>query len=89
MKMPCPGTIFKAFAMCLFVPGFSFHAPSVQYGRYLMISSSRPGTQSANLQDIWNKDRQPAWGRKYRTNINLQMNSLSVIRTFGAIGGVI
>jgi alpha-L-fucosidase 2 len=46
----------------------------VQYGRYLMISSSRPGTQPANLQGIWNDETDPPWGSKYTANINLQMN---------------
>ena len=45
-----------------------------QYGRYLLISSSRPGTQPANLQGIWNKDLKPAWGSKYTININTEMN---------------
>ncbi len=45
-----------------------------QYGRYLMLSSSRPGSQPANLQGIWNRDSAPAWGSKYTVNINLQMN---------------
>ncbi|NLB64603.1 MAG: carbohydrate-binding protein [Fibrobacter sp.] len=45
-----------------------------QFGRYLMISSSRPGGQPANLQGIWNKEMYPPWGSKYTTNINLQMN---------------
>jgi alpha-L-fucosidase 2 len=45
-----------------------------QFGRYLLLSSSRPGSQPANLQGIWNKDTVPAWGSKYTTNINLQMN---------------
>lgn len=45
-----------------------------QFGRYLLASSSRPGTQPANLQGIWNKDTRPAWGSKYTSNINLQMN---------------
>lgn len=45
-----------------------------QFGRYLLVSSSRPGTQPANLQGIWNKDTVPAWGSKYTTNINIQMN---------------
>ncbi len=45
-----------------------------QYGRYLLVSSSRPGTQPANLQGIWNKDTKPAWGSKWTTNINTQMN---------------
>ncbi len=46
----------------------------VQYGRYLAICSSRPGTQPANLQGIWNKEIRPPWGSKYTANINLQMN---------------
>lgn len=46
----------------------------IQYGRYLMISSSRPGTQPANLQGIWNDQLKPAWDSKYTTNINAEMN---------------
>lgn len=46
----------------------------VQYGRYLLLASSRPGTQPANLQGIWNDSPTPPWGSKYTTNINLQMN---------------
>ena len=46
----------------------------VHYARYLMISSSRPGTQPATLQGIWNKETVPPWGSKYTANINLQMN---------------
>jgi alpha-L-fucosidase 2 len=45
-----------------------------QFGRYLLISSSRPGAQPANLQGIWNKDMNPMWDSKYTTNINTQMN---------------
>jgi alpha-L-fucosidase 2 len=45
-----------------------------QFGRHLLLSSSRPGTQPANLQGIWNADIAPAWGSKWTTNINLQMN---------------
>jgi len=45
-----------------------------QFGRYLLISSSRPGTQPANLQGLWNKDMNPAWDSKYTTNINTEMN---------------
>ena len=45
-----------------------------QYGRYLLIASSRAGGQPANLQGIWNKDTNPIWGSKYTTNINLEMN---------------
>ncbi|MHA6480808.1 glycoside hydrolase family 95 protein [Paenibacillus sp. strain BS8-2] len=45
-----------------------------QYGRYLLIASSRPGTLPANLQGIWNKDFLPSWDSKFTININLQMN---------------
>ena len=45
-----------------------------QYGRYLLISSSQPGGQPANLQGIWNAEVLPPWDSKYTTNINLQMN---------------
>jgi alpha-L-fucosidase 2 len=44
------------------------------YGRYLLIASSRPGTQAANLQGIWCEDVQPSWSCDYTTNINVQMN---------------
>lgn len=45
-----------------------------QFGRYLLIASSRPGSLPANLQGIWNKDFNPAWGSKYTININTEMN---------------
>lgn len=45
-----------------------------QYGRYLLIASSRPGSLPANLQGIWNKDMLPAWDSKFTININAQMN---------------
>ncbi|KIW10724.1 hypothetical protein PV08_10023 [Exophiala spinifera] len=45
-----------------------------QYGRYLLLSSSRPGTLPANLQGIWNEDFDPIWGSKYTININTEMN---------------
>lgn len=45
-----------------------------QYGRYLLISSSQPGGQPANLQGIWNKEVLAPWDGKYTVNINLQMN---------------
>jgi alpha-L-fucosidase 2 len=44
------------------------------YGRYLLIASSRPGSQAANLQGVWNDKLNPSWGSKYTTNINLEMN---------------
>ena len=44
------------------------------YGRYLLISSSRTPDAPANLQGIWSKDIQPPWSSNYTTNINVQMN---------------
>ncbi len=45
-----------------------------QFGRYLLIASSRPGTQPANLQGIWNFEMRPPWSANYTININTQMN---------------
>jgi alpha-L-fucosidase 2 len=45
-----------------------------QFGRYLLISSSQPGGQPANLQGLWNESLTPPWGSKYTTNINTEMN---------------
>ncbi|MHC4639740.1 MAG: glycoside hydrolase family 95 protein, partial [Planctomycetota bacterium] len=45
-----------------------------QYGRYLLIASSRKGSQPANLQGLWNDLMKPPWESKYTTNINVEMN---------------
>jgi alpha-L-fucosidase 2 len=45
-----------------------------QFGRYMLIGSSRPGTMAANLQGIWNDSLNPPWGSKYTININTEMN---------------
>ena len=45
-----------------------------QFGRYLLISSSQPGTQPANLQGLWNDKINPPWDSKYTVNINTEMN---------------
>jgi alpha-L-fucosidase 2 len=45
-----------------------------QYGRYLLIASSRPGSQPANLQGIWNELVRPPWNSNWTTNINIEMN---------------
>ncbi|HKJ41008.1 MAG TPA: glycoside hydrolase N-terminal domain-containing protein [Sunxiuqinia sp.] len=55
-------------------PDNDLAATFVQYARYLMLSSGREGTHPPNLQGIWNEDIYPAWGSKYTTNINLEMN---------------
>jgi alpha-L-fucosidase 2 len=52
----------------------SFVTLYYQYGRYLLISSSQPGGQPANLQGIWNAGMKPAWDSKYTININTEMN---------------
>ena len=48
------------------------------FGRYLLISSSRPGTLPANLQGVWNPYNKPPWHSDYHTNINMQMNYWAV-----------
>lgn len=55
-------------------PDPSLLALYFQYGRYLLISSSRPGSQPANLQGIWNSQITPPWSCNWTSNINLQMN---------------
>jgi len=45
-----------------------------QFGRYLLVGSSRPGTLPANLQGIWNESFMPAWDSKFTININTEMN---------------
>jgi alpha-L-fucosidase 2 len=52
----------------------SLAALYVQYGRYLMLASSREGTYPANLQGIWNDKLNPSWDSKYTVNINTEMN---------------
>lgn len=51
-----------------------FESLFFQFGRYLLISSSRPGGPAANLQGIWNDSVNPPWSSNYTTNINVQMN---------------
>jgi alpha-L-fucosidase 2 len=52
----------------------SLAALHFNYGRYLLIASSRPGTQPANLQGVWNEELNPPWESKFTTNINFEMN---------------
>ncbi|GAB3537478.1 glycoside hydrolase family 95 protein [Arthrobacter tecti] len=51
------------------------------YGRYLLIASSRPGSQAANLQGLWNEELQPPWTSNWTTNINVQMNYWAALST--------
>lgn len=55
-------------------PDVGLYPMLFQYGRYLMIAGSRPGTQATNLQGIWNKEVRPPWSSNYTININTQMN---------------
>ncbi len=78
LKLPQagPGTAptderLKSFAE---TPDPSLAALYFQYGRYLLIASSRPGTQPANLQGIWNEEIRPPWSSNWTANINVQMN---------------
>jgi alpha-L-fucosidase 2 len=59
-----------------FLEGVDPHLAALyfQYGRYLLISSSRVGTQPANLQGLWNDSMTPPWDSKYTININTEMN---------------
>ncbi|MCB1124877.1 MAG: glycoside hydrolase N-terminal domain-containing protein, partial [Verrucomicrobiae bacterium] len=59
-------------------PDPALAALAFQFSRYLMMGSSRAGTQPANLQGIWNDEANPKWDSKYTLNINLQMNYWSV-----------
>jgi len=62
----------KAFSKGSYDP--SFEILYFQFGRYLLISASRPGGPPANLQGIWNKELRAPWSSNYTININTQMN---------------
>ena len=64
----------KRMAACADSPDNKLIELYFDFGRYLLISCSRPGSKPANLQGIWNKDMYPAWGSKYTININTEMN---------------
>ncbi len=65
------GERLRAFAQ---KPDPDLAALYFQYGRYLLIASSRPGSQPANLQGIWNEELRPPWSSNWTVNINTQMN---------------
>ena len=52
-----------------------------QFGRYLMIAGSRPGSLPLNLQGIWNQDMTPIWGSRFTININAEMNYWPALTT--------
>ncbi|MET7400539.1 glycoside hydrolase N-terminal domain-containing protein [Dactylosporangium sp. NPDC005572] len=58
----------------LHLPGAPREELLFHLGRYLLIAASRPGTQPANLQGIWNADVRPGWSSNWTTNVNAQMN---------------
>lgn len=60
-------------------PDLGLHELLFQYGRYLMIAGSRPGTQALTLQGIWNREVRPPWSSNYTLNINTQMNYWPVL----------
>ncbi|MFT4155003.1 glycosyl hydrolase family 95 catalytic domain-containing protein [Parafilimonas sp.] len=62
----------KAYSAGAYDPGLE--TLYFQYGRYLLISCSRPGSPPANLQGIWNKELRPPWSANYTININTEMN---------------
>lgn len=62
----------KRYASGIYDPGLE--TLYFQYGRYLLISSSRPGGPPANLQGIWNKELRAPWSSNYTININTEMN---------------
>jgi alpha-L-fucosidase 2 len=61
-------------ARALKSPDQDLEALIFQYGRYLLISSSRPGTMPANLQGVWNNSNSPPWTGDWHTDINVEMN---------------
>lgn len=69
-----PVNIQKIWEEAEDLPNISLQLLLFHYGRYLLISSSREGTQAANLQGIWNSEVVPPWFCEYTTNINFEMN---------------
>ncbi len=71
-KAPLPERLAATAGHETFAPALA--ALLYNFGRYLTIASSRPGTQPGNLQGIWNPLPLPPWNSNYTTNINLEMN---------------
>ncbi|HEX4084233.1 MAG TPA: glycoside hydrolase family 95 protein [Chthoniobacteraceae bacterium] len=71
-QLAAPTDKRKIAAVDTFDPGME--ALLYQYGRYLLISCSRPGGLPANLQGLWNDTNNPEWHSDYHTNINIEMN---------------
>jgi alpha-L-fucosidase 2 len=73
-KQPAEMATDKRLAAFEQTPDPALLALYFQFGRYLLISSSRPGSQPANLQGIWNYQVQPPWSSNWTANINIEMN---------------
>ena len=73
-KSPNLPTLERLSAYKLGAKDPALEALLFQYGRYLLIGSSRPGSLPANLQGKWNNEYKPAWYSQYTTNINIEMN---------------
>jgi alpha-L-fucosidase 2 len=71
---PVQRTTVERIATVNDAPDPGLAALYVQYARYLLMSSSRAGSQPANLQGIWNEGTNPPWGSKFTININTEMN---------------
>jgi alpha-L-fucosidase 2 len=80
VSLELPGTASSFLPTDSRMSGYSVEAdPALaslcyNFARYVLIASSREGTQPANLQGIWNEDMNPSWDSKYTTNINTEMN---------------
>ena len=73
-KSPKLPTLERLSSYKLGAKDLALEALLFQYGRYLLIGSSRPGSLPANLQGKWNDEYKPAWYSQYTTNINIEMN---------------
>ena len=71
-QLELPTDVRKALAVGTTDPGLEERL--FQYGRYLLISCSRPGGLPANLQGLWNDNNNPPWHSDYHANINVEMN---------------
>ncbi len=71
-QLQMPTDVRKTLAVGITDPGFE--ELLFQYGRYLLISCSRPGGLPANLQGLWNDNNSPPWHSDYHANINVEMN---------------
>jgi len=74
LDTPAPPDLSVDVRLAAPTPDDGLYALAFTLGRYLLAASSRPGTQPANLQGIWNGQVTPPWNSQYTVNINLEMN---------------